>query len=173
MNTTASIAAEQKAGPISWISHLEKLGVYWPWYLALLAIRMDVAWQFFKSGLTKISGVQWHVIFPQFEIGDNTFFLFNDEYHVPLLNPDVAAYIATYTELLMPVLLVLGLFTRGAALMLFGLNAVAVISYFSGLWPQGLVDHGIWALLLATLLLRGPGTVSLDALIYRAVTRRA
>ena len=61
-------------------------------------------------------------------VTDTTLYLF-EEYNVPLLPSDVAAYLATYAELILPVLLVIGLFTRPAALALFILNAVAANAF--------------------------------------------
>ena len=84
--------------------------------LAQLAARLYVASVFFRSGLTKVR--DW----------DTTLALFHDEYHVPLLNPTVAAFMGTGAELALPVLLVLGLFGRFAAAGLTILNVVAVLS---------------------------------------------
>ena len=84
--------------------------------LAQLGARWYVASVFFRSGLTKLH--DW----------DITLALFSDEYHVPLLNPTVAAYLATSAELGLSALLVLGLFGRFAAAGLSVLNVVAVIS---------------------------------------------
>lgn len=106
-----------------------------------LGLRLFLANVFFKSGLTKIQS--W----------DSTLYLFNDVYQVPLLSPDVAAWLATSAELGLPVLLVFGLFGRFAAAGLFILNLVAVISYYSGLSEAGLNQHLYWGLLLAVLLL--------------------
>ena len=116
------------------------------------AIRYLVAEAFFKSGLTKIAS--W----------DTTLALFENEYAVPLLPPEIAAYLGTATELAIPVLLVLGLFTRPAALVLFVFNIIAVISY-SDLSEAGLKDHFYWGLLLLVTFFHGPGKLSLDHLI--------
>ena len=116
-----------------------------------VVLRLFFANVFFKSGLTKIQ--TW----------DSTLYLFREEYKVPLLPPDFAAYLATGAELALPVLLVLGLFGRFAALGLFILNGVAVISYYSSLSEAGLNQHLYWGLLLAVLLLHGTGRWSLDA----------
>lgn len=116
------------------------------------AIRYLVAEAFFKSGLTKIAS--W----------DTTIALFENEYAVPLLSPELAAYLGTATELAIPVLLVLGLFTRPAALVLFVFNVIAVISY-PDLSEGGLKDHMYWGLLLLVTLFHGPGKLSLDHLI--------
>ena len=115
----------------------------WPEQLAPLLdllIRLLLAEAFFKSGLTKIKN--W----------DSTLFLFSDVYQVPWLNPDLAAYLATTGELVLPVLLVIGLFTRFAAAGLFILNAVAAYSYYSELSEAGLNQHLHWGILLAVLL---------------------
>ena len=115
-------------------------------------IRYWVAEAFFKSGLTKIAS--W----------DTTIALFENEYAVPLLPPEIAAYLGTATELVIPVLLVLGLFTRPAALVLFVFNIIAVISY-PDLSEGGLKDHVYWGLLLLVTLFHGPGKLSVDHLI--------
>jgi putative oxidoreductase len=122
--------------------------------VADLALRLWVANAFFKSGLTKIQS--W----------DTTILLFQEEYHVPLLPPEAAAYMGAFTELFFPVLLVLGLAGRFAAFVLFVFNIIAVISY-PGLMAAGLEQHEIWGLMLLVLLLHGPGKLSLDHLLAK------
>lgn len=119
-----------------------------------LGIRLLVASVFFQSGLTKIAS--WDV----------TLALFENEYAVPLLPPEIAAYLGTGVELAMPVLLLLGLGTRFAALVLFVFNIIAVISY-PDLTEVGLKDHQYWGLLLLVTLLHGPGKLSIDHLLRR------
>lgn len=118
-------------------------------------LRLFIANVFFKSGLTKIKN--W----------DSTLYLFNDEYQVPLLSPEIAAYLATATELGLPVLLVIGLLGRLSALGLFILNGVAVIAYYASLSEAGLYNHLYWGILLLVLLVRGSGQWSLDAWIEK------
>lgn len=84
--------------------------------VALLLGRLYVAWVFFKAGLTKID--DW----------GTTLFLFEEEYNVPLLSPELAAFLATFGELVFPVLLALGLLSLVSSLGLFVINIVAVIS---------------------------------------------
>ena len=122
--------------------------------LAQLAARLFVARAFFMSGLTKLR--DW----------DITLALFNDEYHVPLLPPDVAAVMGTGGELLLPVLLALGLAGRFAAAGLGVVNIVAVLS-LAEIAPAALHQHQLWGSLLAGLLLWGPGRWSADALLIR------
>lgn len=135
-------------------------GLDWLAPLADLAIRFWVAAVFWRSGLTKIANM------------DTTILLFTFEYQVPLLPPAVAAYMGTTVELVFPVLLVLGLAGRFAALVLFVFNIVAVISYPT-LNAAGLQDHQLWGVMLLLPLLRGPGPLSIDRLMMRLPALRA
>ena len=117
---------------------------------AQLAARLYVAQVFFMSGLTKLR--DW----------DTTLALFADEYDVPLLPPEVAAFAGTAGELVLPVLLVAGLGGRFAALGLSVVNIVAVLS-LQGIEPAALQQHQFWGSLLLALLLWGPGPWSIDA----------
>jgi putative oxidoreductase len=122
---------------------------------AALATRLYVAKVFFWSGLTKIR--DW----------DTTLALFQDEYAVPLLPPDVAAVLGTGGELVLPVLLVLGLFSRFAALGLFAVNAVAVVALMD-VAPVALQQHLLWACLIGVLCIFGPGKWALERLFWRS-----
>jgi putative oxidoreductase len=118
-----------------------------------LAIRLFVGWQFFKSGVVKVS--DWNA----------TLELFRDEYTVPLLSPDLAAVMGAGGELFFSTLLFLGLFSRPAALGLFAVNAMAVISYpqlRSFECPAAINDHFYWAILLLVLAVYGAGKFTLD-----------
>lgn len=115
-----------------------------------LALRLYVAWVFFRSGLVKLRS--W----------DATLYLFENEYAVPFLPPELAAYLGTAAELVLPVFIALGLGTRFFAPALFVFNAVAVISY-PELSPAGLKEHLLWGALLLVTLFHGPGRLSLDA----------
>lgn len=131
-----------------WIAVLHRgLDVLAP--LADLGLRLWVANVFFKSGLTKIANM------------DSTVLLFTHEYQVPLLSPEIAAYLGTFTELVFPVLLAIGLGGRLAAAVLFLFNIVAVVSY-PDLGPAGIEQHQVWGLMLAITLLHGPGRLSVD-----------
>lgn len=122
--------------------------------LAQLAARLYVAQVFFLSGLTKIGN--W----------ETTLALFEDEYHVPLLPPPVAAVMGTGGELVLPVLLALGLGGRFAAAGLSVVNVVAVLS-LAEIAPAALQQHQFWGSLLLALLLWGPGRWSLDTMLTR------
>ena len=119
-----------------------------------LGIRIWVGMVFFQSGLTKI--LSW----------DTTLSLFENEYAVPLLPSNVAAYLGTANELVLPVFLVLGLGGRLSAAALFVFNIIAVLSY-PDLGEIGLKDHQYWGLLLLVPLLHGPGKISVDHFLRR------
>ena len=121
---------------------------------AQLAARLYVAKVFFLSGLTKLR--DWEI----------TVALFTDEYQVPLLPPEVAAVMGTAGEVMLPVLLVLGLAGRFAALGLFVVNAVAVVS-LPEIADAALQQHLFWGSLLLGLALWGPGRWSADRLLMR------
>jgi putative oxidoreductase len=120
--------------------------------LLLLGFRLYVAQVFFMSGLTKIKS--W----------SSTLSLFEYEYSVPIIPSHIAAYMATAGELMLPVMLVVGLFSRPAALGLFVLNVVAAISY-PDISIAGEKDHIIWGSMLAVIFAFGPGTFSIDKIL--------
>lgn len=128
--------------------------------LAQLAARLYVAQVFFASGLTKLR--DW----------ETTLALFADEYQVPLLPPDVAALLGTAGELVLPVLLALGLAGRFAAVGLFVVNAVAVVS-LAEIPPAAFQQHVFWGSLLIGLVLWGPGRWSLDRVVAQRLTAPA
>ena len=116
---------------------------------ALLAARLYVAWVFFKSGLTKLN--DW----------ESTLLLFEYEYAVPVLDHVSAAYLATAGELVLPVLTAIGAFTRKAALGLFIVNYVAVIS-LEDIPAAALYLHYVWGLMLIANVIWGAGRASAD-----------
>lgn len=132
-----------------------------------LCLRLWVADAFFRAGLVKAANM------------DSTIALFENEYHVPLLPPDFAAYLGTGVELVVPVFLAFGLCGRLTAAFMFVYNAICVISY-PDLWPNGFwtdlfgdgfKDHKIWGLMLLVTLVYGPGKLSLDYLLMKLVPR--
>ena len=122
---------------------------------AFLAIplRLAVATVFWNSAMTKLAS--W----------DTAVALFTDEYRVPVLSPELAAYMAVSIELTAPVLLVLGLATRPAAAVLLGMTTIIEVFVYPQAWPT----HLQWAAMLLVLLARGPGKISLDEVIRRRV----
>ncbi|ASK36514.1 DoxX family protein [Alcanivorax sp. N3-2A] len=120
-----------------------------PTLLALLA-RVSVAAIFLLSGRTKVSGL--------LTVKDSTYALFRYEYQLPLIAPEIAAHLATYAEHVLPLLLILGLFTRLSAMALLAMTLVIEIFVYPDAW----VTHLSWAALLLYLIGRGAGAVSLD-----------
>ena len=127
--------------------------------IADLVLKLWVANVFFKSGLTKIASF------------DTTIMLFTHEYNVPILSPVVAAYVGTATELILPILLVLGLAGRFSATALFVFNVVAMMSY-PDISEAGIRDHIVWGIMLLVLMVHGPGKWSLDSVICKKLARK-
>ncbi len=122
--------------------------------VAALLARLYVAQVFFLSGLTKIR--DW----------DITLMLFMDEYKVPLLPPALAAVMGTAGELVLPVMLVVGLGGRFAALGLSVVNVVAVLS-LAEIAPAAMQQHVFWGALLAGIAIYGPGRLAVDHWLVR------
>ncbi len=133
--------------PVSAIRLLDRI----PAAIPQLFCRFGMALVFWRSAQSKLAS--W----------DTTLTLFREEYRVPLLPPDIAAYLAVSVELTTPILLVLGLATRAGAAAMLGM--ALVIQLF--VYPENYPDHILWAGPLLYLILRGPGTVSLDHLVRR------
>lgn len=155
MRTTASAAIGGSTRLIAGIERaigaLERV----PYSLLALPLRLAVATVFWNSGTTKLAN--W----------DATLQLFEDEYHLPLLPPDFAAHLGAAIELSTPVLLVLGLATRPAALVLLGMTTVIEVFVYPQAWPT----HIQWAAMLLVLLCRGAGSLSIDHLLRRRFAR--
>lgn len=118
-------------------------------WLSLLA-RLAIAGIFLMSGRTKVEGF--------LTVTDSTYYLFSNEYKLPLIPPDIAAHMAAYAEHLFPVLLILGLFTRLSAFALLGMTLVIEIFVYPDAWAT----HLSWAGLLLIIIAKGGGALSLD-----------
>ena len=137
------------------IQQINRALTHLPWSLPAFCLRLFPATVFFASGRTKVEG---------FSIADSTWFLFAHEYALPLIPSDWAAVAATLAEHILPVLLVLGLGTRLAALALLGMTLTIQIFVYPSAWQT----HGLWAACLLALIAQGPGRWSLDHLLGRA-----
>lgn len=126
-----------------------------PESLLLLVARLGIASVFFLSGRTKVEGL--------LTITDSTYYLFETDYALPLVPPQIAAHAATYAEHLFPILLVLGLGSRLAALSLLGMTTVIEVFVYPDAWST----HLSWAGLLLPIIAKGAGAISLDAVISR------
>ena len=128
----------------------------WAESLALLFVRVVLAGIFWRSGQTKVAEGSW------FTISDTTWELFRTEYSGVPLPADLAAVLATGAEHLFPILLVLGLFTRGAALALLGMTLVIQIFVYPDAWWT---EHSLWTALALVLIVRGGGRLSIDKML--------
>jgi len=131
----------------------------WPASLTLLVLRLTLALPFFKSGLTKWDG---------FSLSFGATALFNDEYKIhwfgaeyPFPYPDQMALASAIAEIALPILLVLGLGTRYAALGILGMTAVIELVYPDG-WQN---FHLPWAAMALALVSFGGGWIALDAVL--------
>ncbi len=124
-----------------------------PYSAIALLSRIAVAQVFWRSAQTKVSG---------FHIREETFVLFREEYKVPLLPPDVAAYLSTIGEHVFSVLLIVGLASRLSAFGLFFMTMVIQLFVFPDGWPE----HILWISLLALIFARGSGAISLDHVLW-------
>lgn len=125
-----------------------------------LTVRLYLANIFWKGGMVKLSS--WM----------STVMLFTMVYDVPVLPPEIAAYLSTAVELGGSFLLAIGLAGRWAALSLFGLNIIASISY-GQLSEAALQEAFYWDILFLYFVLHGPGRLSVDALLESLTKERA
>lgn len=124
-----------------------------PHTVLAIPLRLAVATVFWNSAMAKLAN--W----------ESALYLFQEDYNVPLIPPEPAAYLAVSIELAAPVLLMLGLATRPVALVLLGMTTVIQVFVYPLAWPT----HIQWAAMLLVLLTRGPGKLSIDWLIRRRV----
>ena len=128
-----------------------------PYSVLAVPLRFGVAWIFWSSAQVKL--INWQ----------RTIELFADEYRVPLLPPELAASMALSIEIACPILLVLGLLTRFAVIVLLGMTAVIQTFVYPEAWPT----HLQWTAMMLVLLCRGAGTFSVDHLLWRWLSRRS
>jgi len=124
-----------------------------PHTVLAIPLRLALATVFWNSAMAKLAN--W----------ESALYLFREDYNIPLIPAEPAAYIAVSIELVAPVLLMLGLATRPVALVLLGMTTVIQVFVYPQAWPT----HIQWAAMLLVLLTRGPGKLSIDWLIRRRV----
>lgn len=152
MNSATSMTSAPATGIIGgWNRIADQISGWISHNLLAVAARIAVAAIFLYSARTKVEGL--------LTIKDTTFLLFEEEYKVPLLPPELAAHLATYAEHLFPLLLIIGLGTRLSALALLGMTAVIQIFVYPDAWPT----HLTWAVPMLYLIGRGGGSLALDA----------
>ncbi|MGH8789629.1 MAG: DoxX family protein [Cupriavidus necator] len=124
-----------------------------PHTVLAIPLRLALATVFWNSAMAKLAN--W----------ESALYLFREDYNVPLIPAEPAAYVAVSIELVAPVLLMLGLATRPVALVLLGMTTLIQVFVYPQAWPT----HIQWAAMLLVLLARGPGKLSIDWLIRRRV----
>jgi putative oxidoreductase len=134
-----------------------------PHSLIALLGRFSIAAVFWKSGQTKIEGFVLDLLGGEFQFGwprlaESTIPLFQEEYKLPLVPPEIAAYAAATAEHVFPVLLLIGLGTRFSALALLVMTLTIQVFVYPSAYPT----HGVWATVLLYLLAGGPGRFSVD-----------
>ncbi len=154
MTTDTANRSVEQSGFVAKLSGAIRLYERIPTDIVALLARALVGWVFWASGQTKVEG---------FALKDSTFFLFREEYKLPLVPPDVAAYLATLAEHVFPLLLLAGFASRFSATAL--LLMTLVIQVF--VYPGAYMTHGWWALALLFIMVNGPGTFSVDHFIRR------
>ena len=133
------------------------------WFLALI-IRIAIASVFWRSAQTKFSG--WEIFGQNWKfwnVSESAVLLFEYEYSLPLLPPELAAYMATLGEFFLSLALVLGVMTRLSALGLLVMTTVIQIFVYPDAWNV----HILWAALLLYLIRHGAGAASVDAILTR------
>ncbi|MDA8248594.1 MAG: DoxX family protein [Rhodospirillales bacterium] len=151
MTQVASSRSESRHGALAMAGNVVRALDRIPYWLIAIPLRLAVADVFWNSALTHAANWQ------------TTLYQFENDYQVPLLPPALAAYLAVAIEFTTPPLLVLGLATRLASFVLLGMVAVIEVFVYPLAWPT----HIQWAAMLFVLFARGPGSLSLDAMIRR------
>jgi len=157
-----------QARPVQLIKWLIGLFERTPYWLIALLGRFSIAAVFWKSGQTKVQGFALDIVSGEFQFGmpqlsDSAVYLFEEEYHLPLIAPEPAAIMAAFAEHIFPVLILLGLATRFSALALLLMTLIIQLLVYPDAYPT----HGAWATVLLLLLAKGPGAVALDRFIAR------
>ena len=125
--------------------------------------RFSIAAVFWNSGQTKVEGLVLNLVSGEFALGwprlsESALALFEDEYRLPFIPPEVAAPMAAFAEHLFALLILVGLATRFSALALLGMTLVIQVFVYPGAYAT----HGTWAAVLLCLMARGPGALSVD-----------
>ena len=127
-----------------------------------LTARFAIASVFWRSAQTKING--WDFLgqsWQFFNLNSSTLMLFEYEYDLPIIAPEIAAYLGTSVEFFASLAIFLGFMTRFSALAFLGLTATIQFMVYPDAWPT----HILWAAILLYIIKHGPGNYSLDKLI--------
>jgi putative oxidoreductase len=148
---TITTSAVNANGAVALVSRVIGWFEVIPYWLIAIACRIALAQVFWGSAQTHLTNWQ------------TTLYLFDSDYSLPFLPSEPAAYLAVTIELVVPVLLVLGLATRFATLVIFGMTLVIEVFVYPQAWPT----HIQWVAMMLVLMAYGAGPLSLDGLIRR------
>ncbi len=126
----------------------------------LLFLRVWIAKIFYLSGRSKVGS---GFLTPS----DLTVMLFEEEYALPFVDPDVAAHLALYAETFLPLMLMVGLGSRFAAAGLMGMTLVIQLFVYPGYFPE----HTTWIAALLPIVMMGAGRLSLDRLLVLRIAK--
>ena len=127
-----------------------------------LTARFAIASVFWRSAQTKING--WDFLgqsWQFFNLNSSTLMLFEYEYDLPIIAPELAAYLGTFVEFFVSIAIFLGFMTRISAVVFLGLTATIQFMVYPDAWPT----HILWAAILLYIIKHGAGKVSLDNMI--------
>ncbi|MFT5419484.1 MAG: putative oxidoreductase [Candidatus Endobugula sp.] len=136
-----------------------------PDWLINLAIRLVIFRIFWLSVQTKITGITiagQHFAF--WNVTDSTFLLFDFEYGIPFIPSELAAYLGTFGEFFLALMILLGFMTRVAALGLFIMTMTIQFFVYPDAWWS---VHVYWTLLLVYIMRNGGGFLSVDNVIFK------
>lgn len=168
---TDSARRLSESTPARWLAGLATWFERIPNSLVAFIARFSIAAVFWNSGQTKVEGLAINLVSGEFQLGwprlsESAIALFQDEYKLPLIPPELAAPLAATAEHVLPLLILLGLATRLSAMGLLGMTLVIQVFVYPGAYAT----HGTWAAVLLYLMARGPGVLSID---HWLATRRA
>ena len=130
--------------------------------------RFSIAAVFWQSGQTKVEGFAIDIVHWTFTLGmphlsDSAIALFRDEYRLPMVPPEIAAYMAAFSEHFFSALILIGFATRFSSIALLVMTLTIEIFVYPDAYPT----HGVWATVLLFLMVKGPGKISIDHLISK------
>lgn len=136
-----------------------------PEWVVNLTMRLVIFKVFWFSVQTKITGLTiggQHFAF--WNVTDSTFLLFDFEYGIPLIPSELAAYLGTFGEFFLALMILFGFMTRFAALGLMVMTMTIQFFVYPDAWWS---VHVYWALILLYLMRNGGGLLSVDRLLLK------
>lgn len=175
-SATRNTASRNNDGPIALIRGL----IQWAISLlsripdAVIAVigRFSIAAIYWQSAQTKVEGFAIDIVSGTFTLGmphlaPSAIDLFRDEYKLPVIPPEIAAYMAAIAEHSLSFLILIGLATRFSAIGLLVMTLTIQIFVYPDAYPT----HGVWITVLLFIMAKGPGKLSVDHWLSRHFAR--